>query len=179
MRCPQCGSELAAGAAFCSRCGTRLYVPKPADVREYALAKLRPSAWQFAHAFVLGAIIIGGGSFIVYNNHDAWRPGFALVAFGILVITFAVIAVRAVSWSITSDRVIERRGYLASRRREMELADIRSVEVDRRILQRLLGLGNVTIASAASADFAIQLRDIYDPEAAAETIRKARLKRLA
>jgi uncharacterized membrane protein YdbT with pleckstrin-like domain len=179
MRCPQCGNDLAAGATFCSRCGTRVYAPKPADVREYALAKLRPSAWQFAHAFILGVIVIGGGAFIVYNNHDMWRPGFALIAVGILILIFAIFAARAVSWSITSDRVIERRGYLASRRREMELADIRSVEVDRRILQRLLGLGNVTIASAASADYAIQLRDIYDPEGAAETIRKARLKRLA
>ena len=61
----------------------------------------------------------------------------------------------------------------------MELADIRSVEVSCRVMQRMLGLGNVTIASAASADYAIRLHDIRDPENAAETIRKARLKRLA
>ncbi len=70
-------------------------------------------------------------------------------------------------------------GIVASRRREMELADIRSVEVDKRVFQRMFGLGNVTIASAASADYAIRLNDIYDPDNAAETIRKARLKRMA
>jgi membrane protein YdbS with pleckstrin-like domain len=46
-------------------------------------------------------------------------------------------------------------------------------------MQRMLGLGDVTIASAASADFAIRLLDVTDPDGIAETVRKARLKRLA
>jgi uncharacterized membrane protein YdbT with pleckstrin-like domain len=90
-----------------------------------------------------------------------------------------MIRARSLNWSLTSDRLIEKRGIVASRRREMELADIRSVEVDQRVFQRMFGLGNVTIASAASADYAIRLNDIYDPDNAAETIRKARLKRMA
>jgi uncharacterized membrane protein YdbT with pleckstrin-like domain len=90
-----------------------------------------------------------------------------------------MIRARSLSWSLTSDRLIEKRGIVASRRREMELADIRSVEVDKRVFQRMFGLGNVTIASAASADYAIRLNDITDPDNAAETIRKARLKRMA
>jgi membrane protein YdbS with pleckstrin-like domain len=47
------------------------------------------------------------------------------------------------------------------------------------VFQRLFGLGDVTIASAASADYAIRLHEIQDPDNAAETIRKARLKRMA
>ena len=43
MRCPQCGNDNQQGAAFCSRCGTRLFAPKPSAVREYALATYRPS----------------------------------------------------------------------------------------------------------------------------------------
>ncbi|MGH7841739.1 MAG: zinc-ribbon domain-containing protein, partial [Steroidobacteraceae bacterium] len=38
MRCAQCGTEAAAGAAFCSRCGARLQAPRPDAVREYALS---------------------------------------------------------------------------------------------------------------------------------------------
>ncbi len=76
-------------------------------------------------------------------------------------------------------RLIERRGLLASHRREMELSDVRSIEVDRSVMQRMLGLGTVTIASAASTDFMIRLYDIPDPERVAEILRQARLKRLA
>ncbi len=90
-----------------------------------------------------------------------------------------MVRARTINWSLTSDRLIEKRGLVASRRREMELADIRSVEVAKRVFQRMFGLGDVTIASAASADYAIRLNDISDPDHAAETIRKARLKRMA
>jgi membrane protein YdbS with pleckstrin-like domain len=75
--------------------------------------------------------------------------------------------------------MIARRGLIASHRREMELSDVRSIEVDRSVMQRMLGLGNVTVASAASTDFVISLFDIPDPERVAEMLRQARLKRLA
>jgi membrane protein YdbS with pleckstrin-like domain len=84
-----------------------------------------------------------------------------------------------ISWSITSERVIESKGILSRHRREMELADIRSVDVERGFMQRAMGLGNIVIASAASADYSIKLYDIPDPEGVAETLRRARLKRLA
>ena len=75
--------------------------------------------------------------------------------------------------------MIEDAASLSSRRREMELADVRSIEVNRRFIQRAIGLGDIGIASAASADFMIRMFDIPDPERVAETLRQARLKRLA
>jgi uncharacterized membrane protein YdbT with pleckstrin-like domain len=179
MRCTQCGFDTVAGAAFCSRCGTRMYAAKPAAVREYALAEYRPSLWYYAGNFLAGAIAIGGGAAILHRNFDNWRPGALVIAIGILICLIAFARSRSIKWSVTSDRLIDRRGILASRRREMELADIRSVEVSQRVIQRMIGLGDLTIASAASADYAIRLNDIRNPENAAETIRKARLKRLA
>jgi uncharacterized membrane protein YdbT with pleckstrin-like domain len=152
---------------------------KPAAVREYALTLFRPSLWYFGNAFLIGGIFIAIGGWLLYHNPDVWQAGFAPIAAGILIFIAAIIRARAVSWSLTSDRLVERRGLIAKRKREMELADIRSVEVSQRFFQRVIGLGDVTIASAASADYAIRLNDIRDPEPAAETIRLARLKRLA
>jgi len=179
MRCPQCGLEAQQGAAFCSRCGARLFAPRPDAVREYMIARVRPSLWYYANLIVLASAAIGAGGRVLYVNHDLWRLGFGLMAAGVLIIAAAVVSARRVTWSVTSDRIIERRGLLSSRRREMELADIRSVEVAKRFLQRIVGLGDVTIASAASADSVIRLNDIPDPDGFAETVRKARLKRLA
>ncbi len=75
--------------------------------------------------------------------------------------------------------MIERRGFLSQRRREVELADIRSVEVSQSFFQRILGIGDVVVSSAASADFLIRMQNVSDPEGIAETIRRARLRRLA
>src|SRR5712692_10621608 len=75
--------------------------------------------------------------------------------------------------------LIERRDLFASSRKEMELVDVRSIEVSRSLLQRLLGLGTVAVASAASAEFLIIMSDIRDPQHVADTVRQARLKRLS
>lgn len=179
MRCPQCGNENQQGAAFCSRCGTRLFAPKPSAVREYALVTFRPSLWYYANGFLVGGILIAAGGRLLYIKFQPIQVAFGVLALGVLVWIITMIRARTVSWSLTSDRLIEKRGLIASRRREMELADIRSVEVDKRVFQRMFGLGDVTIASAASADYAIRLNEIQDPDLAAETIRKARLKRMA
>ena len=179
MRCPQCGTEAAQGAAFCSRCGTRLMMPRPETRHEYALTRILPSWWHFAgHLFIIFAIA-AVGLYNVVAPHANAELGLMLVAAAAAMTGLTSLRRRYMSWSLTSDRLIERRGFLATHRREMELADVRSIEVDRSVVQRVLGLGNVTIASAASADFVIRLHDIPDPERVAEILRQARLKRLA
>jgi membrane protein YdbS with pleckstrin-like domain len=179
MRCPQCGFEAVQGATFCSRCGGRLFSPRPALQREYALVRILPSWWHFMRQIILAVGLACGGLFILFGSQFDFRAGLGLIAGAVLMVTLAMLHRRYTSWSLTSDRLIERRGLLASHRREMELADVRSIEVNRSFSQRVLGIGNVMIASAASGDFMIGLWDVPDPERVAEMLRQARLKRLA
>jgi len=179
MRCAQCGADAPQGAAFCSRCGQRLVAPRPAAIREYALSRIRPSWWHFTRELVLAIGVLIGGAYLLTARSSSVIAGLCLIALSAIIAGLAALARNYTNWSLTSDRLIERRGFLASRRREMELADVRSIEVVRSLVQRLLGLGNVMIASAASAEFLIRLNDIPDPERVAEMLRQARLKRLA
>jgi len=156
-----------------------MFAPKPAAVREYALAQFRPALWYYANGFLFGGVLIAIGAGLLYQKREPIQGGFAVIGVGVLTFIVTMIRARTISWSLTSDRLIEKRGLVASRRREMELADIRSVEVSKRVVQRMIGLGDVTIASAASADYAIRLNDISAPDETAETIRRARLKRMA
>jgi membrane protein YdbS with pleckstrin-like domain len=123
-------------------------------------------------------LLIGFAIFVMVSPRGGVSAG--LIPLGLATVLFGLISLarRYKIWSLTSDRLIERSGLLTSRRREMELADVRSIEVDRSLMQRLLGLGNVAIASAASADFMIRMLDIPDPERMAEILRQARLRRL-
>lgn len=179
MRCSQCGFEAAANSAFCSRCGARIMTPRPETRHEYALTRILPSWWHFARELLIAAAVFAGGIYNAAAPQGNRRVGLMLVALAAAILGLVHLARRYTSWSLTSDRLIERRGLLASRRREMELADVRSIEVNRSLLQRMMGLGNVGVASAASADFMIRLLDIPDPERVAEILRQARLKRLA
>jgi uncharacterized membrane protein YdbT with pleckstrin-like domain len=152
--------------------------PRPAAVREYALSRIMPSWWHFAREILVATGLLGGGLYFLGGQGNLGAGGL-LLAGGAAVFGLTSVARRHSSWSLTSDRLIERRGVLASRRREMELADVRSIEVDRSLGQRLLGLGTVTVASAASAEFLIRMNDVPNPEQLAEMLRQARLKRLA
>jgi uncharacterized membrane protein YdbT with pleckstrin-like domain len=179
MRCSQCGFDSAPNAAFCSRCGTRILMPRPETRHEYALTRILPSWWHFKGHLMLVAILTAAG--VVALAMPPHGVAMTVAAFLLAALIFGLVSIvrSHTSWSLTSDRLIERRGFLARRRREMELADVRSIEVDRSLTQRMLGLGNVAVASAASADFMIRLFDIPDPERIAEILRQARLKRLA
>lgn len=154
-------------------------MPHPETRHEYALTRILPSWWHFARELFIVFAIAAVGVYNVVAPHANARIGLLLIAASAAMIGLTSLSRHYTSWSLTSDRLIERRGLLASHRREMELADVRSIEVDRSVMQRMLGLGTVTIASAASTDFMIRLYDIPDPERVAEILRQARLKRLA
>ncbi len=179
MRCPQCGFDTAAGAAFCARCGARISTPKPEDRHEYALTRILPSWWHFTGPLAFAAIVLMLAVAATTAPKGDVRVGAVGVALAGLLVARVSLLRRNTSWSLTSDRVIERHGFLATRRREMELSDVRSIEVERGAMQRMLGLGDLKVASAASGDFMIKMFDIPDPERMAEILRKARLKRLA
>jgi membrane protein YdbS with pleckstrin-like domain len=179
MRCPQCGFEALANATFCSRCGARIMTPRPETKHEYALTRILPSWWHFARSLLVVAAIFAAGLYNITAPQGNRRVGLLVIAAAAALMGLVHLARRYTSWSLTSDRLIERRGLLSTRRREMELADVRSIEVNQSLLQRIMGLGNVAVASAASADFMIRLLNIPDPERVAEILRQARLKRLA
>jgi uncharacterized membrane protein YdbT with pleckstrin-like domain len=138
------------------------------------------SWWTFFGSFAAAVVLLVLAIAAEASGRAQGRPiGGALFVFALLIVLGAILSRRATNWSITSERLIERRGILSQMRREVELADIRSVEVTRTFSQRLAGIGSVVVASAASADYLIRMHNVSNPDQIAETIRKARLKRLA
>jgi uncharacterized membrane protein YdbT with pleckstrin-like domain len=62
--------------------------------------------------------------------------------------------------TVTNERVTFREGILSKNIREIFLSDIRSVQINQRLLQRLFGTGYIEVASAASAEAEIQINGI-------------------
>jgi uncharacterized membrane protein YdbT with pleckstrin-like domain len=141
--------------------------------------RVHPAWWHFIGSILFSCVLIVAGFALRFIYVKGWSVSLLLVAIGVAQLISIALRRHFISWSLTSERVIENKGILARHRREMELADVRSVDVEQRFMQRAMGLGDVIIASAASADYAIRLYDIPDPEGVAETLRRARLKRLA
>ena len=157
-------------------------VPRPESRHEFALSRIMTSWWTYVRSFMTAAVLAVMAA-AALSARQGGRPGrqiaTALLALALLIVVTAIVSRRATSWSITSERLIEQRGVMGQTRREVELADIRSVEVSRTFFQRLIGIGSVVVSSAASADYLIRMQNVGNPDEIAETIRRARLKRLA
>ncbi len=67
-------------------------------------------------------------------------------------------------------RITLERGLLSKSYRELIVRDIRSVEIDQSLLARLVGIGDLTISSAARVDADEEIEGIPNPKAVRDMI---------
>jgi len=79
---------------------------------------------------------------------------------GLMTLFFWWLRVVNTRLTVTNERVTFREGILSKNIREIFLSDIRSVQINQRLLQRLFGTGYIEVASAASAEAEIQINGI-------------------
>ena len=71
-------------------------------------------------------------------------------------------------------RVVLERGRLSKCFREFMVHDIRTLDIDQSFLGRIMGIGDLTIATAAATDNAEMIAGIPGPHAVRELILKER-----
>jgi uncharacterized membrane protein YdbT with pleckstrin-like domain len=203
MKCPQCGAEAAAGAAFCQACGAAL-AGKPT-----AAAAAAPAVAPGKKAFNTKVAARGGGD---DPEHPLWEGSFSKLAMlgswiGGAVVTLAVIiygfaagvsgrtwlfmlTALAVLWIVlllrliymqlsvnyrlTSQRFVHERGLLWRQQDRIETIDIDDVTVAQGPVQRMLGIGTVRITSSDRSTPEFVLAGIEDVRQVAAMIDEAR-----
>jgi hypothetical protein len=158
-----------------------LFTAKPdsgrGDVsKENELMTVRPSTFRtrpFAYSFVVLLILVFLLVAIVSPEFSTGEkvPGLwfvPLLLVGILVKWH--IEALTTSLSITSKRSILRNGLLSKRTREVRHSDVRLLEVEQSLGQRIFGVGRVSIASSAHGAIEIVMDGITHPEHVKETI---------
>jgi len=64
---------------------------------------------------------------------------------------------------IFPNRITLARGLMSKCYRDYHPRDIRSIDIDQSFLQRMVGVGDLTISTAASAEGAEKIKSIPDP----------------
>jgi uncharacterized membrane protein YdbT with pleckstrin-like domain len=67
-------------------------------------------------------------------------------------------------------RITLTRGIFSKCYRDYNPLDIRSIDIDQTLLQRMVGIGDLTISTAASAEGVEQIKSIPDPKALRDLI---------
>lgn len=76
----------------------------------------------------------------------------------------------AAKYEIFDDVVVATFGIVSRRSTQVRVADIRGMSVQQSIMERILGVGHVTIGTAATGDAEIVMRGVRDPSGIVATI---------
>lgn len=151
IECPECGKPVSTAAHACPACGypvaeklAQSQAPAGSPGRSQLLLEVRPSWWgYFWHIFFFFLIV---------------PP---IIAF----FQRASTVLR-----IYPERITLERGILSKCYQDYNPKDIRSIDVDQSFLARIVGIGNLTISTAATVEASEQLKSIPDPQSVRELI---------
>lgn len=190
VACPYCGDVQrvpAAGAAVAPRTapaghGTETAAPRRAepirdDAAERRIAVVRVAMFR-AHPFwytLMVLVFIGGGVLaILATNLQQFANARWLVWVGLAAMAIAVLwwiiwwaaPHRWVKLTITNKRTIRQEGIVMRETSEVLHNHIRNVKIEQSFLQRLLGVGAISIDSAGGSDeepIEIHMKDVPNP----------------
>jgi hypothetical protein len=156
INCPECGKQVSTEAHTCPACGypvaeklaqTQTTPPGGSPLPEaqtQVLAEIRPSWWgYFWHLFFFWLIV---PPIIAYYR----RASTVL--------------------RIYPQRVTVERGLMSKCYQDFNPRDIRSIDIDQSFFQRLVGVGDLTLSTAATVEAAEELKWIPDPKGVRDLI---------
>lgn len=152
---------------------------------EPMLLSLHPAMFRnhpFQYLVVVAVFAFGlSGSLISLTGWDmfglSWvgqTPLWISLSVAVLAVAYWLgwwVQTRFVTLNVTSERSVYRQGLLARSTSEVRHEDVRNLQVDQTIVERLLGVGRISISSSGQDDFEIRVRGIPRPNDVAETIR--------
>jgi len=143
IACPECGREVSSAAPVCPACGYPVAAQQPASAEAViapssdVLAEVRPSWWgYFWHLFFFWLIV---------PPIIAWWQRASVIL------------------RVYRGRVTVERGMFSKSFREFRARDIRSIDIDQSFWNRAIGIGDLSISTAATTDASEQLKAIPRP----------------
>lgn len=147
---------------------------------EEILTQFRPH-WKVLLPAVGWAMLLAAiAGFAAAALPERWSPSWSIGwSFGIALALWLAVSARAlVAWYatnyvLTTERIVVRQGLIARTGTEIPLENITNVLFSQRVIERVLGYGDVLIESAGSQGQS-RLTDIPDPEAFQSEVYRAR-----
>jgi membrane protein YdbS with pleckstrin-like domain len=148
ITCPDCGKPVSDSARACPTCGypisEKLASGQPAEPASSAsasgsqlLLEVRPSWWRyFWHLFFFWLIV---------PPILAWFGRLSTVL------------------RVYPDRIAIERGLLSKCYQDYNPRDIRSIDIDQSFFARLVGIGDLTLSTAATVEGAERINGVPDP----------------
>ena len=166
-KCPFCGELVLSIAVKCKHCGE--FFERDLGIKQ-ARESLAPKVQEPETTLWTGTPShlneLGG-----YTIGILLAPLFGL---GIIFIALIMIGRKETVYTITTKRVITRKGILTESTHEISMKDICSLNLNQSFIERVLDLGHIKIGCSASEDRDIQFSGISDAPGVRDLISKYR-----
>jgi membrane protein YdbS with pleckstrin-like domain len=191
--CPDCGKDVSTLAPACPHCGrpspagTVPITNPPAAAREETLWRGSPSAkillGRIFVALALLLIVYGVAWLVSYAAQPtdieqsskitmtAWLVAGLIVLYHVIAAFVILIKLRSTLYTVTSQRVMIETGIFSKHLDEIDLRYIDDTQFTQRFVDRILGIGNVTMMSNDPTTPVQMLRGVNDPRNLRELIR--------
>ena len=121
------------------------------------------------------AMLGGAVSETSTDSEGAVAAAAFMVAISALVVLSTVVIVRfGADWTLTRDRLVQRVGIISRTTSEIELGDVRNVQVRQGVIDQVLGIGSVLVPTAGQSGFEIVVTGIAVPARFADVVRRRR-----
>ncbi len=153
IECPECHKPVSTEASVCPHCG-------------YPLAE------KLAHATAPAAGATPEAQEPLAEVRPSWWSYFWYFFFFFLIVPPIIACFRraATVLRIYPDRITLARGLVSKCYRDYNPRDVRSIDIDQTFFQRLVGIGDVTISTAASLEGAEHMHSVPNPLAVRDLI---------
>ena len=120
-----------------------------------------------------GETVLWQGTPSRWNELASWFWGVLLLPFGVglLILLGAFVRRRRLRYLVTTDKLVARYGLFVVSSRELRICDVRSINIYRRGLPGLFGLGTIEFSSAAHDAASAFFHGILEAEAVADLVR--------
>ncbi len=176
VECPHCGDVNIVPDArdTTARTRGRATSESATNVRENerTLLVVRPSYWRsqpirFA-LLAFAPLALNGGRVAMgwTAANEPWWIGWGIVPLAGWVVLGAFWFRKAMftSLTVTNERTIKRDGFFSKRTSEVHHRDIRNIEVQQSVMNRVFNVGAIGISSAGQDDVEIRTADVPQPE---------------
>ena len=187
--CPDCGHEVSTAAPACPHCGRPNGPVVAAPQAQAHSAAAEETLWHASPSWLLllgkliwlAIVAIALPLLLHYANAQLklddqtirvvrWIIA-AIIVWRIVSVAIAYARIRSTLYTVTSQRVIIETGLAEKKVEDIDLRYVDETHFGQRIVERMLGIGSVTIVSSDKVAPQYMLRGIRDPRGLRELIR--------
>ena len=190
QNCPFCGEEILVIARKCKHCGEFLdgtlhpvsdtTQRKMPSGPEKKIWESHPSSLYYLGYWIWGIILfLFWGIGLIFG--PSTTPGACAISLFFYVfpfcggpIIYAILDQKTRTFTHTSRRVMAKVGIIARKTHEVEIRDIRGINMKQGLVERLFGLGTVGVGSASTAGLEVVFKGIPNPAKVRDEIRRAK-----